>query len=289
MNMLDIEQIIGKVNQRIAEIQNRIGSTTGSRTGTESRDRMFGSDGDDFIDGLGGNDQIFGNFGNDVLLGGNGADLIVAGFGNDYLEGGEGNDRLFGDFDDDLVFGGNGNDTLDGSVGSDVLFGGDGNDNISGGTNGAPDAPEFFFEDYLIGGTGSDVLNGFAGGRGNTEIDWLIGGGSVDANGFIDSDANGNPINIFDGARDLYVLGNSTGAFYTSAEFGDYALIFGFEVGIDQLQLGSGVQHVSVPTSAFEVSFGSTDVDDTFIFALFPDGRADLVAATVDVSITLPG
>lgn len=269
--MLDIEQILAEVNQRITEAQDRIGVVTGSRIGTNLKDRIFGSDGDDYIDGGGGNDQIFGNFGNDFLLGGTGDDLVTGGFGNDYVDGGDGNDRLFGDFGDDLVFGGNGNDLLDGGVGSDVLFGGDGNDNITGGTNGDINAPAGYFEDYLIGGRGSDTLNGFGGGAGNIEVDWLIGGGAVDENGFI---TDTSP----DGVRDTFVLGNSSGAFYATAGLNDYAVIFDFEIGIDQLQLSTSVTHTFGVGSVFSDR-------DTLIFANLPNGTPDLIGVVVGVDL----
>jgi RTX calcium-binding nonapeptide repeat (4 copies) len=268
--MATTEEILARVNQQIAEIRSRVGTTTGSQTGTEGRDRFFGSFGDDEILGLGGDDLISGNLGNDYLDGGSGNDFIDGGFGNDYLVGGDGNDRLFGKLGDDLVFGGAGNDLMDGSVGSDVLFGGDGNDNITGGTNGDPDAPEGFFEDYLVGGNGNDTLNGFGNGRGTFEVDVLIGGGEVDANGNI---VDFSP----DGVRDVFVLGNANGAFYTQAGFDDYALIFDFEPGIDQIQLGS----VPNPQLATESLF--SDVD-TLIFS--DDTFSDLVAVVVGVDLT---
>jgi Ca2+-binding RTX toxin-like protein len=253
--MLELDQILAKVNQRVTDIRNRTGAIGATQNATEGKDRLFGSDGNDLIDGLGGNDQIFGDFGDDVLQGNSGDDLITGGFGNDYLLGGDANDRLFGDFGDDLIFGENGNDLLSGSAGSDVIFGGAGNDSLLGGINGELDAPEGFFEDFLVGGSGSDNLNAFGGGKGNIERDVLVGGGEVDANGSITSFTP-------DGVRDTFVLANATGAFYTTAGGDDYAVIFDFEPGIDKLQLKSGVTYgfSGDNQSFFATSNGSQDL-----------------------------
>ncbi|MEO1445116.1 MAG: hypothetical protein AAFV46_02570, partial [Cyanobacteria bacterium J06635_11] len=118
--------------------------------GTEERDsdsadlsvRLFGTNDDDVIRGLGGND---------LLRGGNGADM---------LSGDDGNDRLFGD---------NGNDTLNGGAGDDNLTGGRGQDILTGGAG----------NDRLVGGNGRDTLTGVSplldGMSGLGEIDTLVG------------------------------------------------------------------------------------------------------------------
>ena len=244
--------------------------------------------GDSLLVGGKGDDTLNGNFGNDTLLGGDGRDNMNGGFGDDYLDGGTGNDTLNGGLGNDIMYGGTGNDLLSGSlgdellfgeagndqlygsIGSDVLSGGAGNDLLSGGTNGDPDAPEGFFEDYLIGGSGSDTLNGFGGGSGTLEIDWLVGGGAVDATGTITSFAG-------EGAKDVYVLGDANGSYYAQGGFDDYALIFGFEKGVDALQLGT--------TETYSFSLGSVFSNtDTLIFANTSAG-SDLIAIAVGVDI----
>lgn len=264
--MATSEEIINRINQRISNLQARVGAITGNQQGTEGRDRLFGTSGDDRLSGLGGNDLLSGGFGNDFLDGGSGNDDISGSFGNDYILGGDGNDLLAGGADDDLVFGNAGNDILDGSLGSDILFGGDGNDNITGGVGGVPGVPEEFFVDFLVGGQGSDTLNGFGVGRGNIERDVLVGGGAVDENGAI-TDTSG------DGARDVYVLGNTNGPLYTNAGGEDFAIILGFEASVDQLQLSPGINYAFVP-----------DADGTLIFASLTNGTADLVAVLVGVN-----
>jgi len=188
---------------------------------------------------------------------------------DDTLNGGSGNDSLNGGLGDDLLFGNAGNDTLDGGQGSDVIFGGAGNDSLLGGTNGSPDAPEGFFEDVLVGGAGSDTLNGFGGGTGTSfERDVLIGGGAVDTSGSV-TDISG------DGVKDVFVLGDANGFYYTAAGENDYAIILGFEKGIDQLQFP--------PTGNYKLQTNS-GVNDTLIFAELPSGF-EPIAIVVDVDL----
>ena len=87
--------------------------------GTDRRDRLRGTDADDYILGGDGNDRLFGLDGNDRLLGGDGNDRLVGNFGDDELYGGDGND---------ILRGGAGNDTLWGGQGRNLLFGGLGDD-----------------------------------------------------------------------------------------------------------------------------------------------------------------
>ncbi|MCC5601024.1 calcium-binding protein [Nostoc favosum] len=188
---------------------------------------------------------------------------------DDTLNGGGDNDSLNGGLGDDLLFGNAGNDTLTGNEGSDVIFGGDGNDNLIGGTNGSPDAPEGFFEDFLVGGAGSDTLNGFGGGTGTSfERDVLIGGGAVDNQGDV-TDISG------DGVKDIFVLGDANGSYYTAAGENDYALILGFEKGIDQLQFP--------PIGNYKLETNS-EITDTFIFAELPSGF-EPIAVVVNVDL----
>ena len=74
--------------------------------------------------GNGGQDRIFGGEGDDYIDGGSSADTLYGEEGDDTVEGGSGNDRLFG---------GEGDDVLDGGTGDDLLVGGEGNDQLTGG------------------------------------------------------------------------------------------------------------------------------------------------------------
>jgi Ca2+-binding RTX toxin-like protein len=239
--------------------------------GGDGNDILSGNLGDDTLNGNSGNDVLSGSLGNDILNGGSGNDQLSGSIGNDALNGGLGNDTLTGSEGDDLVFGDADNDTLTGNNGSDVIFGGDGNDFLLGGTNGSPDAPEGFFEDFLVGGAGSDTLNGFGGGTGTSfERDQLIGGGAADRSGTVTAFSG-------DGVKDVFVLGDANGAFYTSAGDNDYALILGFEKGIDELQLSPSV------TYQLQTASQITQLD-TLIFAKLPGGN-ELIAIVANVNL----
>lgn len=105
--------------------------------GSEKSNVIIGRKGNDELYGNGGNDRLFGGKGNDQLFGGNGRDWLEGGRGNDLLDGGAGNDKLFGGKGrdellggdgKDSLYGGRGDDVLDGGAGSDMVFGGKGND-----------------------------------------------------------------------------------------------------------------------------------------------------------------
>ena len=190
---------------------------------------------------------------------------------NDTLNGGGGNDSLNGGLGDDLLFGNAGNDTINGADGSDVIFGGNGNDNLIGGFSGSPSAPQGFFDDFLVGGAGSDTLNGFGGARARVfERDELIGGGAVDNKGDVTNISG-------DGVKDVFVLGDTKAPYYTAAGDRDYALILGFEKGIDQLGLSTAVNYT------LEVRSQITEVD-TLIFAQLPGGN-ELIAIVANVNL----
>ena len=98
--------------------------------------RLYGDEGDDFIDAGGDTDLAFG------------------GGGNDEMYGGEGPDELHGQSGDDLISGGSGSDVLVGEEGDDILFGGQGggigqgdSDELIGGTLGGDDVG-FDLADY---------------------------------------------------------------------------------------------------------------------------------------------
>jgi Ca2+-binding RTX toxin-like protein len=112
--------------------------------GTDGKDKLTGTSGNDLIFGLGDKDTIDGSGGNDCILGGD---------GNDSLKGSNGNDVILGGAGDDTIDGGNDNDTLRGNDGNDTVGGGNDNDNIQGGAD----------DDSVNGGTGNDVLYGNSG------------------------------------------------------------------------------------------------------------------------------
>lgn len=97
------------------------------KTATDGDDRIAGTPGDDFIDGLDGNDQLYGNAGNDVLIGGPGNDYLSGDAGHDILIGGEGDDFLEDWDSGNLIDGGPGNDYV-WQEGGTFVIGGPGDD-----------------------------------------------------------------------------------------------------------------------------------------------------------------
>ena len=183
-------------------------------TGTNGRNTLHGTDGDDVIDGLGGRDTLYGYDGDDVLYGGSGTDRLYGGNGEDDLYGGSGTDRLYGGNGDDFLDGGSGRDLLHGDAGNDTLYGGSGNDDLSGGTG-----DDTLFggtgRDWLEGGSGDDILYGESGtdylfgdngddtlygGSGN---DLLVGGSGDD----IISGGAGNDVLMDTSGHDTFILG----------------------------------------------------------------------------------
>ncbi|MEO3962643.1 TcdA/TcdB pore-forming domain-containing protein, partial [Chromobacterium piscinae] len=78
----------------------------------DSGHRLFGTNGNDRLQGGGGDDALYGFYGADTLLGG---------MGNDFLDGEAGVDSLNGGEGDDMLIGGSGADTLDGGEGVDTV------------------------------------------------------------------------------------------------------------------------------------------------------------------------
>ena len=125
-------------------------------TGSDFRDRIFGTDGENVIYGGGGDDLIQGFDGDDTLSGGDGDDEIFGGDGNDILSGGAGND---------IVSGGAGADTFEirrsEDSGIDTYTGGNGNDTFrftstASGQGGAPVATAATQSATISGGAGQD-------------------------------------------------------------------------------------------------------------------------------------
>jgi Ca2+-binding RTX toxin-like protein len=159
---------------------------------SEAKDTLYGTTGNDFVQGLGGSDLMFGGDGNDILYGNgpttgifaatagdNDRDIVYGGNGNDTLYAGAGNSTLLGETGDDSLVGAYGNDTLLAGDGNDVLNGAEGNDVLNGGTG----------YDVLYGGVGNDILIG-----GGT-YDWLYGGKDNDTYLFTGNELIGESFN----------------------------------------------------------------------------------------------
>ena len=123
--------------------------------GTPGVDVIHGFAGDDLIRGFGKNDVICGGDGNDRIRGGYGNDMISGGGGNDRIDAGPGADEARGGFGNDIIYGRRGLDTLYGDAGNDILRAGNG-------------------FDTLFGGRGIDVL------RGGPHVDTCTGGWGAD-------------------------------------------------------------------------------------------------------------
>ena len=98
--------------------------------GTEGKDTLNGTFGDDALYGRGGNDIIFGGEGVNTLLGEDGNDLIYGGSQTDYINGGNGNDVIYVPGGNNTIYGGAGNDFIYSGSGDDLILGGAGNDRI---------------------------------------------------------------------------------------------------------------------------------------------------------------
>jgi hypothetical protein len=207
----------------------------------------------------GGNDSLDGGSGNDVLYGGfsvireqnqYGGDH---GIDNDTLIGGTGNDSLYGEEDSDLLNGGDGNDLIYGSSEAPLLLNRNGEpviidtaDTLRGGRG----------NDTLLGDAGNDILNGGAG------RDRLDGYGLNSTNDTLSGGAN----------SDVFVLGNSTGAYY----LGDgYATIQTWN-SIDRLEAFGSLNNYTIDKSSSIL--GGTSKDTQILY------DKDLIAVLQDTT-----
>ncbi len=151
---------------------------------TEGDNLIYGTWGDDVLDGLGGNDELYDFYGHDTLYGGGGDDYIEANDGNDLLFGGDGADDLevwrgAGNFVDagpgddylyaegaSFIAGGAGDDWIDAyGAGSLIAFNpGDGNDTVYAvGTFTLSIGGGVLPSDLSLGQDGTDLLIDVAG------------------------------------------------------------------------------------------------------------------------------
>ncbi len=100
---------------------------------SNNRKHVFGTSGDDVLNGTNLDEIIFGAGGDDHILAGLGSDVAFGGQGDDFVDGGAGDDALQGEGGNDGLAGGAGNDEFDGGRGRDFLVGGAGDDQLTGG------------------------------------------------------------------------------------------------------------------------------------------------------------
>jgi hypothetical protein len=103
--------------------------------GTDARDTLTGTEGDDFIEGRGSNDVLRG-LGGDDFLAGDGAGVSLSRQTGDELFGGPGNDTMIGNGGSDLYSGGGGADVFAAdnpteAEGVDAVNAGRGNDTVN--------------------------------------------------------------------------------------------------------------------------------------------------------------
>jgi hypothetical protein len=135
--------------------------TTGNDTvnGTPGNDVICAGAGNDRINGRGGNDRVYAGAGNDKVTTLGGIDYVFAGSGSDVVDAGAGSDLIYGDnpttsLRDKTDTGADGADVLNGGLASDSIEGGGGNDLIFTGGDGTsrPSAS------ITHGGPGNDVI-----------------------------------------------------------------------------------------------------------------------------------
>lgn len=83
---------------------------------------IWGTSGNDTLNGGSNRECIYGQGGNDTIDGNAGDDIIYCGAGTDTAHGDSGNDCLFGEGDDDYLDGESGTDLADGGTGSDTCL-----------------------------------------------------------------------------------------------------------------------------------------------------------------------
>lgn len=276
------------------------GSNEADIAGNADANRLVGSDGDNVIDGLGGDDRLFGRDGDDAINGGEGNDQLYGGAGADALDGGADSDSVFyvdagagvefdvetggtsGDAAGDSYanierfFGSNFDDVVNGSAAIDVLFGLSGDDTINGEAgndllyggvgvdtlNGGDDT------DRLFGGVGADILNGDDGDDllyGQDDNDQINGGAGNDRV------FTGSGDDVVDGGAGEDILIGQTGNNTLQGGADNDTLISG--VGADVMDGGAGIDRALYSSSnaaitvdlALDTATGGSAEGDSFI------------------------
>ncbi len=188
----------GDGNDLVTAEGSLIGGVRLALFGSNGNDTINGSLGADTLNGGAGNDSMCGWAGDDSMIGGNGNDSMGGSLGNDTLEAGDGADSVNGQQGNDSINGGVGNDTLKGDDGDDTLLGLAGDDNLNG-MAGNDSILAGVGMDALSGGAGNDTLDG---GRnddtisGNTGDDRILGD---HGNDYISAGDGNDTVNAGDG------------------------------------------------------------------------------------------
>ncbi|HYG88266.1 MAG TPA: calcium-binding protein [Azospirillum sp.] len=211
---------------------------------------IFGTEGNDPLNGTDRGDNIVGLGGNDTLNGFNGEDFLTGGTGNDILRGGDGGDELDGGIGNDLIDGGGGSgvDTVDyrsfknNGVTVDLAKGtandGSGTDTLSGienvkGTNFTDTITGDGKKNFLSGNGGVDFINANGGDDlidGGANKDFINGGAGADK---ISGGAGGDDLTGGSGADDFqFFFLNDVGAGASGRD-----IITDFEKGLDKINV----------------------------------------------------
>jgi Ca2+-binding RTX toxin-like protein len=291
----------------------------------DSADHLMDGNTNNLIIGSEGNDTINGGGGDDYLYGSAPGVEIVGPGDNDTLNGGDGNDTLFGSPGHDILDGGDGTDTADyswaaagvtvdlsqqgtadnhatsddGDGSYDSLFsienvrGSDHDDVITGDSN----------DNIIYGSRGDDTIDGNGG---NDKVDYsgLDAGVTVDlSTGLADKGANGDDalINIsavagtsyddtFSGAPD-----NTTGVFIFEGGGGSDHYVFDAASGVDtpvdtgsvliEEGAGKGIDSIEIDNSLYMDIYTAYVAAGIFHLVLSPD---DTGSTYLDIGFNLP-
>ncbi|WP_425038973.1 Hint domain-containing protein [Primorskyibacter sp. S187A] len=242
-------------------------------------DLVRGEDGDDTLSGGTGTNTLIGGAGDDVFEGGSGADSFVGDAGQDNVDYSASTGAVNIDLADSIVSGGDAaNDTLGFSI--DGVTGSGFDDTLTG-----FDAFDATFTNEIDGGAGDDSIDGRGGDdslQGGTGDDTIVLGegndtafGGADADVFLlDSDADGNDVNVIDGG--------STGI---DSDTLDFSNVTGAGVEIDLTSTEDGEATWAGNTATFTdiESIGATAQDDTLQGGTLSDGIAYDAGAGDDI------
>ena len=161
-----------------------------------------------------GEDTLYGTGGNDTLNGNSGVDTVYGKAGNDTLIGGGAGDTLYGGSGDDVLIGGAGTDELWGSRGHDTFVFTD----VSESSSGAPDT----IHDFRHGFDKIDLtsINSGDGGAGN----FAFGGTVAAAHGVWYTEGGGDTTLHFDtngstGSDEMTIILKGVGLGLTASDF----------------------------------------------------------------------
>lgn len=196
---------------------------------TVDKINIYGTEGDDNIEGTAQQEAVFGYGGNDTIYTRQGDDLVYGGDGNDIIDTCEANDVIYGEA---------GDDTINSGDGVDIVYGGDGNDTI---TNSGGD-------DYIDGGAGDDIIKSTSdfhhptnetliGGKGNDYFEDKDAGDET----FIFNVGDGNDIIKNNGGSDTIRFDASVSknniVFYKDQYSSNLFVDYGIEAGNDIIKI----------------------------------------------------